>query len=373
MSVEHLRSGQDSGIWISGLFLANFGLVGALLMLGLVQRWGEVFPSWMIGLAGRRVPIALAVVPASIVSVLFMVGGITIWSDYAQMADAAAANGEDMGIFVGPVLLFPVWAVGLAVATLGYYYRRRGPCSVCGRGASGRMVSVGETHRQTVRKILLACGIIASLLYIVTSIIGAMRWDGYDPTSQCVSELFAVGAPSKSLVDPLLIAYSFLWIAFGVGVWLSAEGKLALRIAAAGLIGKEIEGLVVQLNFPMHMRGVETSSSDPLHGILTYVGVLSFLIAMGFGSVAFGKRFRIYSIATLVVSFFFSALTGLLVPAMVANQPTPFMGVWERIGIFSYLLWAVILAIGLLRAQSDSSRLENNKRIIHPEVLANRA
>ena len=76
MSEEYLRRGQESGMWISGLFLATFGLVGAVLMLGLVQRWGEVFPRWMIGLAGRRVPIALAVVPASLVSVLLIVGGI---------------------------------------------------------------------------------------------------------------------------------------------------------------------------------------------------------------------------------------------------------------------------------------------------------
>ena len=148
MSEEHLRSGQESGTWISGLFLANFGLVGAVLMLGLVQRWGEVFPRWMIGLAGRRVPIALAVVPASIVSVLLMVGGISIWSGMGQMADAAAASGEDMLIVVGPTLLFPVWAVALAVATLGYYYRRRGPCSVCGRGASGK---AGEPLASHVR------------------------------------------------------------------------------------------------------------------------------------------------------------------------------------------------------------------------------
>lgn len=26
--------------------------------------------------------------------------------------------------------------VALAVATLGYYFRRRGPCKVCGRGAA---------------------------------------------------------------------------------------------------------------------------------------------------------------------------------------------------------------------------------------------
>ena len=85
MSGEYLRQGQESGTWISGLFLATFGLVGAVLMLGLVQRWGEVFPRWMIGLAGRRVPIALAVVPAALVAVLLVVGGIGIWSGLARM------------------------------------------------------------------------------------------------------------------------------------------------------------------------------------------------------------------------------------------------------------------------------------------------
>ena len=135
MTEEYLRQGQARGTWISGLFLANFGLGGAVLMLGLVQRWGEVFPRWMIGLAGRRVPIALALVPASIVSVLFMVAGIGIWAGFAPMANAAAASGQDYRIIVGPTLLFPLWGAALAVATLGYYYRRRGPCSVCGRGA----------------------------------------------------------------------------------------------------------------------------------------------------------------------------------------------------------------------------------------------
>ena len=134
ISQEVLRKGQESGEWTSGFFLATFGLVGAALMLGLVQRWGEVFPFWMIGLAGRRVPIALAVIPASIVSVLLMVGGITIWSGYNRMAEAAVGSGQDIRIVVGPTLLFPVWAGSLAVATLGYYFRRRGPCRVCGRG-----------------------------------------------------------------------------------------------------------------------------------------------------------------------------------------------------------------------------------------------
>ncbi len=159
MSEGYLRQGQERGIWISGLFLATFGLVGAVLMLGLVQRWGEVFPRWMIGLAGRRVPIALAVVPASLVSVLLMVGGIVIWSGLAQMsANMTAAGVDRLGIVqgiifqVGPTLLFPVWGAALAVATLGYYFRRRGPCKVCGRGVfsqSGVKGKNGLENRDT--------------------------------------------------------------------------------------------------------------------------------------------------------------------------------------------------------------------------------
>jgi hypothetical protein len=134
MSEEHLRIEAAKGTWISGLFLANVGLVGAVLMLGLVQRWGEVFPRWMPGLRGRRVPIALALVPASFMAVLFVVSGINILSGMGGMPAAAAARGENIWVVVGPTLLFPVWGAALALAALAYYYRRRGPCEKCGRG-----------------------------------------------------------------------------------------------------------------------------------------------------------------------------------------------------------------------------------------------
>lgn len=158
MGEEQFLSGQESGKWIGGaLFLGNFILLGAFLMLGLVQRWGEVFPRWMLRLAGRRVPIALAVIPASLASVLLVVGGFGIWSGLGQMvSNAAAAGAEGLELIgeiiiqLGPTLLFPVWGVALAVATLGYYYRRRGPCGVCGRGASGES---GDLSSNNPRKI----------------------------------------------------------------------------------------------------------------------------------------------------------------------------------------------------------------------------
>ena len=62
-------------------------------------------------------------------------GPSTAWIVVITAGLPAAATGQNIGIVVGPVALFPLWGVSLAVATLGDYFRRRGPCRVCGRGA----------------------------------------------------------------------------------------------------------------------------------------------------------------------------------------------------------------------------------------------
>jgi hypothetical protein len=204
-----------------------------------------------------------------------------------------------------------------------------------------------------VRKVLLVCGILSSLLYVATVVLAPTRWEGYSSTSQTVSELIAIDAPTRPLVVPLFITYSLLVIAFGLGVWGSAGRKRALRVAAVGLVGKEVLGLVVTLFFPIHLRGVEGTLSDTMHGILTFVGVLFMLLAIGFGAAAFGKWFRLYSIATFLMLIVGGVLTGLDQPRLEPNLPTPWMGVWERFNIYAYMLWVVVLAIALLRAQVE--------------------
>jgi uncharacterized membrane protein len=77
------------------------------------------------------------------------------------------------------------------------------------------------------------------------------------------------------------------------------------------------------------------------------------LLAIGFGAAAFGKRFRLYSIATIALLVVSGALTGLEAPRIAANLPTPWVGVWERINIGVFLLWVVALAIALLRVSKE--------------------
>jgi hypothetical protein len=89
------------------------------------------------------------------------------------------------------------------------------------------------------------------------------------------------------------------------------------------------------------------------HKILTMVTVLLMLTAIGFGAAAFGKWFRFYSIATIVILLVFGALTGLDAPRIEANLPTPWVGVTERINIGVFLLWVLVLAVALVGTQGD--------------------
>jgi hypothetical protein len=224
-----------------------------------------------------------------------------------------------------------------------------------------------------LRKILLVCGILASLLYIGATILGAMQWMGYDWTTRSVSELFALDAPSRPIVATAFLAYGALMIAFGVGVWMSAGHQRLLRILGGLLVGYALVGLPGPLFFSMHTMvrggGVQgMAPSDVMHIILTAALVLLILFSVGVGATAFGTPFRLYSIATFLVVLVFGALAGLQSGQMAANLPTPWMGVEERLNIFGYMLWVVILAIGFLRAQSASALRPLGKSPVTPQI-----
>jgi hypothetical protein len=220
--------------------------------------------------------------------------------------------------------------------------------------------SVGLPGRVPLRNVLLAGGVAAPVLYAAGDVLGWLAWRGYSPVAQHFSELIATGAPSRPVVAPIALVYSVLVVAFGAGVWRSAGPKRALRGAAVGLVGKEVEGFAVAAYFPMHMREVLAAGgatlSDTLHVSLTFVGVGFILLAMVSGATAFGKRFLIFTIGTiaaLVVGGYMGAADA---PRIAANLPTPWAGAWERLNIYGFLVWVLVLAVTLLRAEAGRDR-----------------
>ena len=199
------------------------------------------------------------------------------------------------------------------------------------------------------RRALLVCGVLSSLVYVGIDQIAAVRNAGYhDFASQTISELFARGAPTKPLVDPLLVLYDLLTIAFGVGVWQSARGNRPRRVAAASLIAVGAIGLPGPWLFPMNLRGV---GGDGSHIAVTGVIVLFILVAMAAGAFALGPRFRVYSIASMVATLGFGALTGVQAKGLATGDPTPWIGITERLCIGAFLVWVGVLAVALLRAE----------------------
>src|SRR5688572_25808346 len=227
--------------------------------------------------------------------------------------------------------------------------------------------SLKATREQgVVRRVLLACGVLSSLLYVAMNIYFPMQWDGYSSFSQTVSELSAVGAPTRPLWIVLGSVYALLLAAFGYGVWQAAPGNRPLRVVGGLLIANGIFSLAWP---PMHQREVLAAGggtlTDTMHIVWAIVTVLLMVLAIGFGAAALGKRFRFYSIATLVILLAFGVLTGLDGPNVSANLPTPWIGVWERINIGVFLLWVMVLATALLHAAdvAASTHGERTRRL----------
>lgn len=123
ISREFLDELWDSGAVWAGLFLALMACVGSLLTLGLIQKWGVIWPRWVLGLAGRRVPPKLPFVAASIVAITVASAGTTMWMvvDWSEV-DSVMGN---------PGLVWPLWSVALGAAAIAYYLRWRPACLVC--------------------------------------------------------------------------------------------------------------------------------------------------------------------------------------------------------------------------------------------------
>jgi hypothetical protein len=210
-----------------------------------------------------------------------------------------------------------------------------------------------------VRKILLICGIVSSVWYVVTDVIGTLRYPGYGYADQWFSELTAEGAPTRDFMVALNgIPYTLLVSAFAGGVWTSAGRTRAARITATMLIGYAAFGFAGGVLFPMKPREAlaagEGTLRNTMHIPATVVMSLFIVLAVGFGSTLLGKRLRYYSYATIAILLVFGALTSSQAGRITTNEPTPWAGIEERLNSYGIMVWVVALAVGLLRAQEGA-------------------
>ncbi|NUS73959.1 MAG: hypothetical protein HOQ05_11195 [Corynebacteriales bacterium] len=117
------------------LFLSALSELLAFTAFGLVASWGEVFPRWLPGLRGRKVPTLAAVIPATIGAVIITalcvmvivttftgttVQGESVPSDFP----GNASHGWSSYVFYACYAPLLLWGPLLGLLTVGYWKRR---------------------------------------------------------------------------------------------------------------------------------------------------------------------------------------------------------------------------------------------------------
>jgi hypothetical protein len=90
------------------------------------------------------------------------------------------------------------------------------------RPVGGRPVEQPAGGESLLRRVLLVCGILSSLLYVAMLVLVPLWWEGYGSADQAVSELSAIGAPTRSL-----------WERISIGAWLLWVGVFAIALLRA--------------------------------------------------------------------------------------------------------------------------------------------
>jgi len=153
---------------------------------------------------------------------------------------------------------------------------------------------------------------------------------------------------------------------FAVGVSASARGRRG-RVAGSLLLGYAAFSAAGGLLFFMDQRQVleagegararDARTGDPRPVSLFLVG------AMAFAATLVGRWFRYDTYATIVILVVCGLLTSLYIPRFDIGEPTPWVGITERINIYATMLWMAVLAIGLLRAPARNlERRESARR-----------
>ncbi len=193
---------------------------------------------------------------------------------------------------------------------------------------------------------MLYCGLASSLWYLAINILVPQFYPGYYLADYTPSELSAFGAPTRIMWVLLVIPYPLLFSSFGWGIVVTSGENKAARITGMLIIAYCMFNLYWP---PMHTRDVLASGggtlSDTLHLVWAGITVILSVLIMGFGAAAGSKQFRVYTIISIALLLVFGLLTSKLAGNIDTGEPTPLIGVWERINIGIFLIWVGVLSL----------------------------
>ena len=201
------------------------------------------------------------------------------------------------------------------------------------------------------RKFMYYGGILSPIFFVLVDIIGGMITPDYSRIINAVSELTQAGSENIYLLSSLFFISAVMGIGFGIGIVTEFSYSRSKLIFSGGIliiINGIFSGLTGTI-FPMDPFNVDITFAGTLHIILTVLNALMIMLLIPMMGIGFYRErqwvsFRLYSIITLLIIVIFGGST----PVLMMND-IGLLGLFERIVIYSYLLWFFVLAFKLIR------------------------
>ena len=188
-----------------------------------------------------------------------------------------------------------------------------------------------------MKKFLLYGGIIAPLIYLIHDILGTILTPNYNPIINTISDLTKSNA-NYILGSILLFISALFGICFGIGLIMNKYG-----LAGTFLIVISTFNIFTTTIFPQ----------DPIGAPFTFPGIMH-LVLVGISTILLFPTLLLigYNIKNLkrftLISVFIMFISGILTGIVIVNS-IPLLGLIERISIYTYQTWSVVIASFLIR------------------------
>lgn len=196
-------------------------------------------------------------------------------------------------------------------------------------------------------------GLIGAILFIVTSMIGGLQFEGYSFVSQYISESYANGVSNTANLKRGFILSGVLLASFGFMAPFVFNGSKSITVNF--FLFAIFYGLltIVTSLYPCDFgcpSGAEVSASQMIHnfsGFLTYVITPLCLIGLG---LSFNKQSNVAKLKK--VSLACGSLALIFVLLLFKNPEGAFLGLFQRIIEGSILIWVMYTAITIKKLPS---------------------
>ena len=233
--------------------------------------------------------------------------------------------------------------------------RSRIPICRGGRPAEEQPITKRPSwHSRMASDGLLAAAMASVLVYGLGDLTSGLLYDGYSYRDQWISELTAFGSPVRLLMTIAILIHGVLLLAFGVGIWRSADRK-SLRWVGVLLILAGVIGFPTHTAFAMSSRWMTPGFNDTVHAMLSLAFGLIVFLAVALSGVAYSGWFRFYAIVTILVLVGFGVASSMAIQGLEQDS-TAWAGAFERMNAYAYFAWLIVLAVTVTRRSRGRER-----------------